>query len=316
VQNLSVEFGSGPGRVIAVNNVSFQLAKGETLGIVGESGSGKSVTALALMGLIPTPPGKISSGIINFYGQDLLKLSPARMKNIRGKEIAMVFQDPFTSLNPVYPIGDQIAEAIRLHQGVSRKESLDRAAEMLRRVGIPDYQARLSHYPHQMSGGMRQRVMIAMAISCRPRLLIADEPTTALDVTIQAQILELMKELREKTGMAMILITHDLGVVAQMADRVLVMYAGRVVETGHVYDLLKEPLHPYTINLKASVPRGFKRANRSKAISGTVPVVRENLTGCRFYARCPEKIELCQKSDPPLAAVTENHFVRCWKRSS
>jgi len=316
VQNLSIEFGSGPGRVIAVNNVSFQLAKGETLGIVGESGSGKSVTALAVMGLIPTPPGKISSGTINFCGQDLLQLSPARMKSIRGKEIAMVFQDPSTSLNPVYPIGDQIAEAIRLHQGVSRKESLNRAAEMLRRVGIPDYQARLSHYPHQISGGMRQRVMIAMAISCRPQLLIADEPTTALDVTIQAQILELMKELRENTGMAMILITHDLGVVAQMADRVLVMYAGQVVETGPVYDLLKNPLHPYTINLKASVPTGLKRPYRRKAMTGAIPVVRENLPGCRFCARCPDQTELCQKSDPPLTAVTENHFVRCWKRSS
>jgi oligopeptide/dipeptide ABC transporter ATP-binding protein len=307
VENLRTYFETEAGLARAVDGVSFSVDKGEVLGIVGESGSGKSVTSLSIMRLVPQPPGRIMPGSrILFKGRDLLGLSAAEMRHIRGNDIAMIFQEPMTSLNPVYPVGDQIAEAIRYHRGVGKRQARARAVELLRQVGIPDPERRAADYPHQLSGGMRQRVMIAMAISCEPDLLIADEPTTALDVTIQAQILDLLAELRERLGMAMILITHDLGVVAQVCDRVVVMYAGQVVEEASVDDLFREPRHPYTEGLLKAIPRLGKPVERLAVIPGTVPSPTAWPVSCRFHPRCPYGWDLCVEAAPGLFPTGED----------
>lgn len=320
VKDLKVHFFTDDGVVKAVDGVSFHIDKGETLAVVGESGSGKSVTSLAAMRLIPMPPGKIVHGEILFRGKDkvvkdLTKLSEAEMRKIRGNDIAMIFQEPMTSLNPVYTVGDQIAEAIVLHQGKSKKEALEIAADMLDLVGIPEPKKRLSNYPHQMSGGMRQRVMIAMALSCNPSLLIADEPTTALDVTIQAQILELMKKLQDEIGMSILFITHNLGVVAEMADRVVVMYGGRAVEEADVVTTFKKPLMPYTMGLLNSIPRLDRAAEhkeRLEAIPGNVPNPLYMPAGCAFHPRCKYfQAGRCDQEIPPLEDAGGGHMVRC-----
>jgi len=320
VKGLKVHFKTDEGIVKAVDGVSYHIDKGETLAVVGESGSGKSVSALAMMRLIPMPPGMIEGGEIHFRGKDgevkeLLSLPEHEMRRIRGNDIAMIFQEPMTSLNPVYTVGDQIAEAIVLHQGKTKKEALELAADMLDLVGIPEPSKRLKNYPHQMSGGMRQRVMIAMALSCNPSLLIADEPTTALDVTIQAQILELMKKLQEEIGMSIMFITHDLGVVAEMADRVVVMYAGRAVEEADVVNVYKDPLHPYTMGLLNSVPRVDKSAadqQRLEAIPGNVPNPLFLPPGCAFHPRCRYAIPgVCDREIPELEDAGNGHMVRC-----
>ncbi|PZA08716.1 MULTISPECIES: ABC transporter ATP-binding protein [unclassified Meiothermus] len=320
VKDLKVHFFTDDGVVKAVDGVSFHIDKGETLAVVGESGSGKSVTSLATMRLIPMPPGKIVGGEILFRGKDkvvkdLTKLSEAEMRKIRGNDIAMIFQEPMTSLNPVYTVGDQIAEAIVLHQGKSKKEALEMAADMLDLVGIPEPKKRLSNYPHQMSGGMRQRVMIAMALSCNPSLLIADEPTTALDVTIQAQILELMKKLQDEIGMSILFITHNLGVVAEMADRVVVMYGGRAVEEADVVTTFKKPLMPYTMGLLNSIPRLDRAAEhkeRLEAIPGNVPNPLHMPAGCAFHPRCKYfQAGRCDQQIPPLEDAGGGHMVRC-----
>jgi oligopeptide transport system ATP-binding protein len=320
IKDLKVHFFTDDGVVKAVDGVSFHIDKGETLAVVGESGSGKSVSSLAMMRLIPMPPGKIVSGEILFRQEngkviDLVKQDEATMRKIRGNDIAMIFQEPMTSLNPVYTIGDQIAEAIVLHQGKTKKESLELAADMLDLVGIPEPKKRLANYPHQMSGGMRQRVMIAMALSCNPSLLIADEPTTALDVTIQAQILELMNKLRQEIGMSILFITHNLGVVAEMADRVVVMYAGRAVEEASVVPTFKTPLHPYTMGLLNSVPRldlAATHQQRLEAIPGNVPNPLKLPTGCAFHPRCKfAKEGLCTEEVPALVDAGDGHMVRC-----
>ena len=303
----------GEGALTAVNDVSFDVAAGETLAIVGESGSGKSITALSIMRLVPEPPGRIESGQVMFDGVDLLKLSEQEMRRIRGNRIAMIFQEPMTSLNPVMRIGDQITEAIRLHQNKTARQAWARAVEMLRLVRIPEAERRAREYPHQLSGGMRQRAMIAMALACGPKLLIADEPTTALDVTIQAQILKLIRELQERTGAAVMLITHDLGVVAETCDRVVVVYAGRKVEEAPVEQLFERPLHPYTRGLMASLPRMQKGGRRAKLneISGIVPSLREPIAGCAFAPRCPLAIDRCQTELPLLRSFAGAHAVAC-----
>lgn len=299
----------------AVDGVTFDIYKGETLGIVGESGSGKSVTALSLMKLIPDPPGRIMGGQILFNDKDIVQLSYEEMYDIRGKEIAMIFQEPMTSLNPVFKIGMQIAEVIQTHFKVDEKEAMKRAVDMLRHVGIPDPEKRVNDYPHQFSGGMRQRVMIAIALACNPSLLIADEPTTALDVTIQAQILDLMLELKDKRkDAAIVLITHDLAVVAEMCQRVIVMYGGKIQEVANVRDIFADPLHPYTKGLLESIPR--PEADRSKhvrlqAIPGNVPSIMNLPSGCKFCTRCTVKLDKCDTEEPPLREITEGHFVRC-----
>ncbi len=317
------EHGSGTAR--AVDGVSFELYPGETLGIVGESGCGKTVTSLSILRLIPEPPGHIRpGGLIDFEGRNLLTLSPKELRAIRGNQIAMIFQEPMTSLNPVFTVGDQIAEAAVVHQGLSRRAARARAIEMLKLVGIPDPEERVDHYPHQLSGGMRQRVMIAMALVCHPKLLIADEPTTALDVTIQAQILELLDRLQTELGMAVMLITHDLGIVAGTADRVVVMYAGQVVEQAPTAELFAHPRHPYTEGLLASVPRldappsageGAVR-RRLPSIPGQVPAATAWPAGCRFHPRCPHAWTRCAEEEPPLldagAGEPGIHTVRCW----
>jgi oligopeptide transport system ATP-binding protein len=313
VKNLSTHFFSDEGVVRAVDGVSFHVDAEETLGIVGESGCGKSVTSLSIMQLVPSPPGKIVGGQILFQGQDLLKKSPEEMRKIRGNDIAMIFQEPMTSLNPVYTIGDQIAEAVILHQKVSKREALQRAIEMLRLVGIPAPERRVHDYPHQLSGGMRQRVMIAMALSCNPTLLIADEPTTALDVTIQAQILELMKSMKQEFHMAITLITHDLGVVAEMTERVIVMYAGKVVEEAPTVELFQEPLHPYTQGLMNSIPRlDQDQKTRLHVIEGTVPNLLNLPKGCSFAPRCPQAMPICHERPPLLTEVSDTRKVSCW----
>ncbi|RIH88823.1 ABC transporter ATP-binding protein [Calidithermus roseus] len=320
VKDLKVHFFTDDGVVKAVDGVSFHIDKGETLAVVGESGSGKSVTSLAIMRLIPNPPGRIVGGEMLFRGKDgqvkdLVKQDEASMRKIRGNDIAMIFQEPMTSLNPVYTVGDQIAEAIMLHQGKSRKEALELSAEMLDLVGIPEPRKRLSNYPHQMSGGMRQRVMIAMALSCNPSLLIADEPTTALDVTIQAQILELMYKLQEEIGMSILFITHNLGVVAEMADRVVVMYAGRAVEEADVTATFKRSKHPYTMGLLNSVPRldlAAEHRQRLEAIPGNVPNPLHLPAGCAFHPRCKYFQEgRCNTDIPELQDTGGGHMVRC-----
>ncbi|MCO6467014.1 MAG: ABC transporter ATP-binding protein [Bradyrhizobiaceae bacterium] len=299
----------------AVDDVSFSIYKGEVLGIVGESGSGKSVTALSLMRLIPDPPGRIMGGEILFKGQDITKLTYEDMYTIRGREIAMIFQEPMTSLNPVFRIGMQIAEVIQTHNKVSEKEAMNQAIEMLRLVGIPDPDKRIHDYPHQFSGGMRQRVMIAIALACNPSLLIADEPTTALDVTIQAQILELMLELKVKRkDAAIVLITHDLAVVAEMCQRVIVMYGGKIQEVAPVDELFRNPLHPYTKGLLASIPRPDKEQTtreRLQAIPGNVPSIMNLPKGCKFCTRCSVKIDICDTVEPELVEIVPGHFVRC-----
>ncbi len=299
--------------IAAVDGVSFEVGRGETLGIVGESGCGKSVTSLSVMRLIPNPPGRILNGEILFEDRDILGLSKPQMRKVRGNEISMIFQEPMTSLNPVFTVGTQISEAIRLHQGLGKKEAISCAVEMLRLVGIPTPQQRVKEYPHQMSGGMRQRVMIAMALSCNPKLLIADEPTTALDVTIQAQILELMRDLKSRIGMAVMLITHDLGVVAEVAERVLVMYAGVIVEESPVAPLFEEPLHPYTQGLLASIPRLDMAKTRLHMIKGVVPNPLGMPKGCRFSPRCDHAEGRCLTEEPPLANLGDGRKVRCWR---
>jgi oligopeptide/dipeptide ABC transporter ATP-binding protein len=316
LKNLTTHFFTPEGVVKAVERVSFGIDKGRTLGVLGESGCGKSVTALTIMRLIPDPPGRILGGEIEFEGSDLLQLSPAAMRQVRGKDIAMIFQEPMTSLNPVYTIGDQIAETYVIHQGMNKTEAFQGAAEMLRLVGIPAPERRVHEYPHQLSGGMRQRAMIAMAMACRPKLLIADEPTTALDVTIQAQILDLMLGLQEEVGMAILIITHDLGVIAEVSDEVVVMYAGQVVEYASIETLFLQPRHPYTLGLMASIPqlgRKFREGKaRLKEIPGLVPNLIRLPPGCLFQPRCPMAFAACTKERPPLFSLDAGHGVRCW----
>jgi peptide/nickel transport system ATP-binding protein len=311
IQDLRTYFYTENGIVPSVDGVSFQLKKGETVAIVGESGCGKSVTSLSIMGLVGAP-GKVAGGEINFDGKDLVNASKKEMRRIRGNEIAMIFQEPLTSLNPVFTVGSQVAEAIRLHQKASKEEAKEKTIELLKIVGIPRPDKVYSSYPHSLSGGMRQRIMIAMALSCSPKLLIADEPTTALDVTIQAQILHLMKELSRKNDTAIMLITHDLGVVAEMVDRVIVMYAGQVVEQTDVFSLFKEPKHPYTKGLLNSTPRIHELNEELASIEGTVPTPAEMPKGCRFHPRCPFAMEKCVTDEPQLEELREGHQVRCW----
>jgi oligopeptide/dipeptide ABC transporter ATP-binding protein len=294
--------------VRAVDGIDLRVERGRTLGIVGESGCGKSVTALSIMGLVPQPPGRIAAGEILFEGEDLLKAKPERLRDLRGDKLAMIFQEPMTSLNPAFTVGDQIAETLQRHKGLGKEEAGKAAIEMLRRVRIPSPERRAKDYPHRLSGGMRQRVMIAMALACDPKLLIADEPTTALDVTIQAQILELMRVLREDLGTAIILITHDLGVVAELADDVAVMYAGRIVERAPARKLFAEPQHPYTIGLLGSIPRLHLERDRLAAIEGIVPDAAALPQGCRFHPRCPFKIDRCEREQPLL-----DQGVACWR---
>jgi oligopeptide transport system ATP-binding protein len=313
VKDLTTRFHTEDGTVFAVNGISYEIEEGETLGIVGESGCGKSVHALSIMRLIPIPPGEIARGEINFMGRDLLKLDADDMRDVRGAQIAMVFQDPMTSLNPVLTIGHQIAESLQLHLGMDRSSAKERSAELLGLVGIPNAKERLNDYPHQFSGGMRQRVMIAMALSCNPQLLIADEPTTALDVTIQAQIIDLVRKLRDAIGMAIIWITHDLGIVAGLAQRVLVMYAGFIIEKASVEDLYADPRHPYTLGLLGSLPRVDQdRQERLISIPGLPPDLIGLPPGCPFAVRCPLVIERCHVENPPLIKVGPQHEAACW----
>ncbi|MGO4675760.1 ABC transporter ATP-binding protein [Bosea sp. 2YAB26] len=311
VNNLRVAFEGDTRTVTAVDGVSFSVRKGRTLAIVGESGSGKSVTSLAVMRLLPEHSARIS-GRVNFDGRELLDESKSGMRSLRGNRLAMIFQEPMTSLNPSYTVGEQINEVILRHRPISKKEATERAIAMLKLVRIPSPETRYHQYPHNLSGGMRQRVMIAMALACDPELLIADEPTTALDVTIQAQVLELMRELQQKTGTAIILITHDLGVVAESCDDVIVMYAGQVVEQCSVEDLFTFPQHPYTVGLLGSLPRLDEKREQLVAITGTVPDMANPPSGCRFQARCPFRVARCAEM-PDLIEVTAGHFSRCWR---
>jgi oligopeptide/dipeptide ABC transporter ATP-binding protein len=315
IKGLKTHFFTDDGVSPAVDGVDYEVRKGETLGVVGESGCGKSVTALSIMRLIPEPPGKIIAGDIVFEGQSLLALSNEEMRRIRGNKISMIFQEPMTSLNPVYTIGNQISEALQLHQGLTKKDAHERSIEMLQLVGIPLPERRVNEHPHQLSGGMRQRAMIAMALSCNPSLLIADEPTTALDVTIQAQILDLMTSLKADLDTAIILITHDLGVVAESAARVVVMYAGKVVEEADVYNIFEHPLHPYTEGLLESIPRidrSAQKKTRLKEIQGVVPIPSQLPPGCHFNPRCPKVMDVCRREIPVLKEEKADHRVRCW----
>jgi peptide/nickel transport system ATP-binding protein len=320
LRNVQVEFHTRDGTARVLDGINFKLESGETLGIVGESGCGKSMTALTIMGLVPTPPGRIAGGEVLLEGEDLLRADDARLRAVRGNEISMVFQEPMTSLNPVYTVGDQIAETVRLHQGLSRAAATERAVEMLTAVGIPAPDRRVNEYPHQLSGGMRQRVMIAIGLACNPRVLIADEPTTALDVTVQAQIFDLLMDLKEKTGTAIVLITHDMGAIAEMADRVIVMYAGRVVEQGAVDVILNEPLHPYTRGLITCVPHlelepSLER-KALKEIPGVVPPLTALGSGCAFAPRCEHATDECRKQAPSLISTKSDHEVACWLHRS
>jgi oligopeptide/dipeptide ABC transporter ATP-binding protein len=316
IKDLKTYFFTYEGIARAVDGVSFQLAKGEPLGVVGESGCGKSVTALSILRLIPVPPGKVVGGEIRFKGENLLQLPEDEMRKIRGNRISMIFQEPMTSLNPVFTIGSQIREPLKLHQGLSKKASLEKAMEMLKLVNIPTPERCVDRYPHELSGGMRQRVMIAMALACKPELLIADEPTTALDVTIQAQILDLMLKLKEDLGMAIILITHNLGVIAAMVTRVLVMYAGRIVEEARTKTIFENPQHPYTMGLLKSIPRLGDKTRLGKSrlneIPGLVPSLYELPRGCKFSTRCPFVMDICREEEPLLEEIEERHFNRCW----
>jgi oligopeptide transport system ATP-binding protein len=313
VKNLKTQFFTQDGVVKAVDDLSFYIMPGETLGVVGESGSGKSITGLSLMRLIPSPPGKIVSGEVNFNGQDVLKMSDEQVRHIRGNEIAMIFQDPMTSLNPVLTINRQISESLILHMGMNKEQAKARAVELLKMVGIPNAEERVDQYPHQFSGGMRQRVMIAMALSCNPKLLIADEPTTALDVTIQAQILDLMKNLQAETGAGVMMITHSMGVVAGMADRVQVMYAGHIVETATTEEIFANPRHPYTVGLMKSIPRLDARTKEKlQPIRGLPPDLIDLPDMCPFVPRCNYAREQCERKNPPLMEVSPGHFSACW----
>lgn len=315
IKNLSTHFNTEYGVIKAVDRVDLAIDEGDTLGVVGESGCGKTVLALSIMRLIPSPPGKIASGSVLFNGVDLLKLDIEEMRGIRGKNISMVFQEPMTSLNPVLHIGEQITEIIRLHMGLGRKEAVNRAVETLSLVGMPSPEKIIRNYPHQLSGGMRQRVMIAMAICCGPRLMLADEPTTALDVTIQAQILELIGRLKKDTGTSVMLITHDLGVIAEAAEHVTVIYTGQVVEYASVGDLFSRPLHPYTVGLMESIPRidGARgRGDHLKVIPGIVPSLHNLPPGCTFQDRCPHTMQICREEEPQLWEHLPGHKVHCW----
>ncbi len=316
IGGLSIAFDTPEGRARAVEGLDLSIDRGESLGLVGESGCGKSVTSLSVLGLIPNPPGRVGPGSIRFEDRELLELDAEGLRKIRGREISMIFQEPMTSLNPVLPIGRQVAEPLMIHRGLTRPQALAEAADWLDRVKIPAARRRLADYPHQLSGGMRQRVMIAMAMVCGPKLLIADEPTTALDVTIQAQILSLMVALKEDSGMSLLLITHNLGVVAQMASRVVVMYAGQVFEEALVADLFDRPFHPYTRGLLRSMPRlGTRRGGRTprlKEIPGIVPSLTERVSGCKFAGRCPHAFELCREQAPGLFRIGGSQRARCW----
>ncbi len=312
VKDLKTHFFLEDGVVPAVDGVSFHLNRGETLAVVGESGSGKSITATSIMRLIPTPPGKIVGGEILFNGQDLLRKTEKEMRGIRGNRISMIFQEPMTSLNPVFRVGYQISESLMIHQGLNKKDALEKSIEMLRLTGIPSPEKRVHDFPHQMSGGMRQRVMIAMALCCRPELLIADEPTTALDVTIQAQILDLMLELKEQMGTAIIMITHDLAVVAEVADRAVVMYCGKLVEESTVLELFDKPLHPYTKGLLKSIPHVNSTQEKLYMIEGMVPPLTHLPAGCAFAPRCPEAQPRCHMERPLLREISPGRRVSCW----
>ena len=313
VKDLSVEFHTMEGVVPAVSHLSYSLHQGEKLGIVGESGSGKSVSSLAIMGLIPNPPGRITGGEIRYLGNDLLKMPEKTLRQIRGNEISMIFQEPMTSLNPIHKCGKQIAESLMLHRGMKRREALAEAVNLMRAVGIANPEVRVNEYPHQMSGGMRQRVMIAMALSCLPGILIADEPTTALDVTIQAQILDLIRDLNQELEMGVIFITHDLGVVSELCDTIIVMYTGRIVEQAPAADLFSSPLHPYTEGLLAAIPGITAQRAPLSAIKGMVPNPLKMPEGCTFSPRCPYAEERCRKQAPPLFDRGEDRKVRCWR---
>jgi len=315
VRELKTRFDTREGSFLAVDGVSFDVAKGEILGLVGESGCGKSVTAMSILRILPDPPGRVVGGEIMFEGEDLLKLPEPRMRKVRGGRIGMVFQEPMTSLNPVFTVGDQVAEALVVHKSMTKERALNRTAELFDLVGLPEPRRQTGNYPHQLSGGMRQRVMIAMAISCEPSLIIADEPTTALDVTIQAQILELLHDIRKKFNTAVILITHDLGIIAQMADRVAVMYAGRIVEYAKTDDLFHDTLHPYTEGLLASLPRPGEKVRRLNAIPGMVPKMTELPTGCKFLPRCPYGKHEYGHKEPELFEAKPDHWVRCYRAS-
>ncbi len=310
IENLDVRFSTSRGVLAAVSDLTFSIDAGETLAVVGESGCGKSVTSMSVLRLIPSPPGRVS-GDIRFDGRDLLALTEREMRDVRGRDIGMIFQEPMTSLNPVLTVGRQIGETLRVHEGLSRHAATARAVEMLALVGIPEPERRVGEYPHQLSGGMRQRVMIAIALACTPRLLIADEPTTALDVTIQAQILDLMRDLKTRVGAAIMLITHDLGVVAEMAQRVVVMYAGRKVEQAPVADLFARPLHPYTRGLLGAVPRLGEVRERLTEIAGQVPSLIGDPAGCLFAGRCPLVTDICRRLAPPIEAHGDGHLVAC-----
>jgi oligopeptide/dipeptide ABC transporter ATP-binding protein len=311
LRGLTTTFQTARGEISAIEDISFELNASEILGIVGESGSGKSVTALTIMGLLPQPPARIAAGSVRFAGEELTTASPNRMEKIRGAGISMVFQEPMTSLNPVFTIGEQIMETVRAHERMSASAQRERAIEMLDRVGIPSATERLNDYPHQLSGGQRQRVMIAMSLACRPKLLIADEPTTALDVTIQAQVLDLLMDLRDELGMAIMIITHNMGVIAEVADRVLVMYAGRIVEQSPAADLFDAPQHPYTKGLLACVPTLQQDRHRLIAIPGSLPEPARRPPGCRFAPRCTYRIEACRTAIPPLVMQREDRAVAC-----
>ena len=315
VKNLKVSFSTSKKELIAVRGISYQLNQGEILALVGESGCGKTVSALSILRLIQEPPGKIVSGEILFAGKDLLKLKKKELQDRRGKDIAMIFQDPMTSLNPVLTIGEQIIETLLRHTSLSRNKAREKSFRLLEQVEIPSPKQKLDQYPHQLSGGMRQRAMIAMALSCSPRILIADEPTTALDVLIQAQILSLLKKIKNDTQMSILLITHDLGVVAEVAERVMVMYAGEIVESGSVYDLFRSPLHPYTIGLMESIPTletTQQKLSKLKEISGTVPSLSQVPFGCPFHPRCSAAETRCKTDKPKLKKISQTHSVSCW----
>ncbi|MGE4327788.1 MAG: ABC transporter ATP-binding protein [Pseudodonghicola sp.] len=313
VKDLQIEFKTEGGVFRAVDGVSFSVRRGATLGVVGESGCGKSVTSLGIMGLIPTPPGRYAGGEVLFEGRDLLKMSAKERRGLRGSRMGMIFQEPMTSLNPVYTIGDQIIESLRAHRRISHKEARERAVELLDLVRLPSPSKRVDDFPHQLSGGQRQRVMIALALANDPDLLIADEPTTALDVTIQAQILDLMRDLSARTGAAIVLITHDLGVVAETCDEVVVMYAGKVVERASARDLFQAPMHPYTLGLMAAVPRLDEKGSRLETIPGSVPPPWAMPKGCRFASRCPLATQQCRAEQPPLRAIDGDRLVACWR---
>ncbi len=311
IEDLKTWFYTDDGVARAVDGVSYSIRPGETLGVVGESGCGKSVTAMSILQLVPTPPGKYVGGEILFKGENLLEKSEAKMRKIRGKEISVIFQEPMTSLNPVFRVGDQIGESLRLHEGMTKAEARERSIELLKQVGIPSPEQRIDEYPHQLSGGMKQRVMIAIALACNPSLLIADEPTTALDVTIQAQILELLRDLQREKGMAILMITHDLGVVAENADHVVVMYAGKVVESAPVEELFENPKHPYTVGLFRSLPRLDQESERLEVIEGNVPNPLQFPSGCKFRPRCPHASETCAATEPDLNQIDPKHQVAC-----